>query len=92
MKRRNWFLVILFFVGLVLFFLGQHYMFGGQGYRLGFGLSLSGLVLWAVLLAIGLFYVARVRLKILWDASARCIRLSQYSFLEPPTTEQGWFG
>jgi hypothetical protein len=77
MKRRYWFLVILFFVGLVLFFLGQYYMFGGEGYRLGFGLSLSVLVLWAVLLAIGLFYVVRVRLKILWDASARCLHISQ---------------
>lgn len=76
-KRRYWFLVILFFVGLVLFFLGQYYMFGSEGHRLGFGLSLSGLVLWAVLFAIGLFYVARVRLKILWDASARRIRISQ---------------
>jgi len=77
MKRRYWFLVILFFVGLVLFFLGQYYMFGGEGYRLGFGLSLSGLVLWAVLVAIGLFYGARVHLRILWDASARCTRISQ---------------
>jgi len=72
-KRRYWFPVILFIVGLVLFSLGQYYTFRGEESGLGFELSLSGLVLWAVLLAvllaIGMIYVARVRLKILRDAS-----------------------
>jgi drug/metabolite transporter (DMT)-like permease len=68
-KRRYWFPVILFIVGLVLFSLGQYYTFRGEESDLGFELSLSGLVLWAVLLAIGMIYVARVRLKILRDAS-----------------------
>jgi hypothetical protein len=45
MKRRYWFLVILFIVGLVLFSLGQYYMFRGEEPRLGFELSLAGLVL-----------------------------------------------
>lgn len=68
-KRRYWFPVILFIVGLVLFSLGQYCTFRGEESGLGFELSLSGLVLWAVLLAIGMIYVARVRLKILRDAS-----------------------
>jgi drug/metabolite transporter (DMT)-like permease len=68
-KRRYWFPVILFIVGLVLFSLGQYYTFRGEESGLGFELSLSGLVLWAVLLAIGMIYVASVRLKILRDAS-----------------------
>ena len=68
-KRRYWFPVILFIVGLVLFSLAQYYTFRGEESGLGFELSLSGLVLWAVLLAIGMIYVARVRLKILRDAS-----------------------
>jgi drug/metabolite transporter (DMT)-like permease len=68
-KRRYWFPVILFIVGLVLFSLGHYYTFRGEESGLGFELSLSGLVLWAVLLAIGMIYVARVRLKILRDAS-----------------------
>jgi polyferredoxin len=69
MKRRYWFLVVLFVVGLVLFWLGQYYTFRGEEARLGFELSLSGLVVWAVLLAAGMLYVAHVRLKILRNAS-----------------------
>jgi len=69
MKRRHWFLVVLFVVSLVLFWLGQYCTFRGEVSRLGFELSLSGLVVWAVLLAAGMLYVAHVRLKILRDAS-----------------------
>ena len=69
MRRWYWFLLILFFVGFVLFVLGLYFTYWvGEG-QLGFELSMVGAVVWSVLLAIGMLYVARVRIKILRDAS-----------------------
>jgi hypothetical protein len=69
MKRWYWFLFVLFFVGLVLFVLGLYYMYIVGESQLGFELSIVGAVLWCVFLVVGMIYVARVRIKILRDAS-----------------------
>jgi hypothetical protein len=69
MRLRYWFLLILFFIGLVLFALGLYYIYEGGAPKLGFELSMIGAVAWGVLLAIGMLYVVRVRIKILRDAS-----------------------
>jgi hypothetical protein len=69
MRLRYRFLLILFFIGLVLFALGLYYIYEGGEPKLGFELSMMGAVLWGVLLVVGMIYVARVRIKILRDAS-----------------------
>jgi len=69
MRRWYWFLLLLFFVGLVLFVLGLYFTYEPGERQLGFELSMVGAVVWGVLLAIGMLYVARVRIKILRDAS-----------------------
>jgi hypothetical protein len=61
-------MLVVFFVGLVLFVLGVYYLYVAGESRLGFELSIVGAVLWGVLLALGMLYVARVRMKILRDA------------------------
>jgi hypothetical protein len=63
------FLASFFAIGLVLFSLGQFLTLTGGDSRLGFELSICGIAFWAVLLIIGMLYVARVRFKILKDAS-----------------------
>lgn len=68
MRRWYWFMLVVFFVGLVLFVLGVYYLYVAGESRLGFELSIVGAVLWGVLLALGMLYVARVRMKILRDA------------------------
>jgi Na+/H+ antiporter NhaC len=67
MRLFYWFLLILLVVGFVLFIVGQYYMSNGES-RLGYGLSISGIVAFLILLAIGMLYLARVRVKILSDA------------------------
>jgi len=68
MRRLYWFLLADFFVGFVLFVLGLYYLYVAGESRLGFGLAIVGAALWGVLLALGMLYVARVRVKILRDA------------------------
>lgn len=67
MRLFYWFLLILLVVGFVLFIVGQYYMSNEES-RLGYGLSISGIVAFLILLAIGMLYLARVRVKILSDA------------------------
>lgn len=67
MRLLYWFLVILLVVGLVLFSFGQYYMSKGES-RLGYGLLISGIVAFLIILAIEALYLARVRIKILSDA------------------------
>jgi len=69
MRRWYWFLLVLFFVGLFLFVLGLYYLYMVGESQLGFELSMVGAVVWGVLLVVGMLYVARVRIKILRDAS-----------------------
>ena len=69
MRRWYWFLLVLFFVGLVLFVLGLYFTCEAGERQLGFELSMVGAVVWGVLLVVGMLYVARVRIKILRDAS-----------------------
>lgn len=69
MRRWFWFLLVLFFVGLVLFVLGLYFAYEAGERQLGFELSMVGAVVWGVLLAIGMLYVARVRIKILRESS-----------------------
>jgi hypothetical protein len=69
MRLRYWFLLIVFFVGLVLFVLGLYYVYVGGESEFGIRLALVGVGFWGVLLAVGMFYVARVYVKILRDAS-----------------------
>jgi hypothetical protein len=70
-----WFLLFLFLVGVVLFLLGLYYAYGVGERRFGYALSVAGAVLLGVLLAVGMLYVARVRVKILRgsrDFGVRC--------------------
>ncbi|MBX5328475.1 MAG: hypothetical protein ACQXXE_03355 [Candidatus Bathyarchaeia archaeon] len=60
-----WLLLFLFFVGVVLFLLGLYFTYGVGERRLGYDFSVVGAVLLGVLLAVGMLYVARVRVKIL---------------------------
>ena len=69
MRPAYWFVFGVLFVGLVLFVLGLYYMYVVREFHLGFELSVVGAVLWGVLLVIGIVYVAKVRVKILRDAS-----------------------
>jgi len=69
MRFRYWFVVAVFVAGLVLVCLGLYYMLVGGDSQLGRELLLIAGVVWAVLLAIGMLYVARLRFKILRDAS-----------------------
>jgi len=69
MRRWFWFLLVLFFVGLVLFVLGLYFAYWVGERQLGFEFSMVGAVVWGVLLAIGMLYVARVRIKILRESS-----------------------
>jgi hypothetical protein len=69
MRFRYWFVVAVFVAGLVLVWLGLYYMLVGGDSQLGRELLLIAGVVWAVLLAIGMLYVARLRFKILRDAS-----------------------
>ena len=69
MRRWYWFLLVLFFVGLVLFVLGLYFAYEAGERQLGFELSMVGAVVWGVLLAIEMLYVARVRIKILRESS-----------------------
>ncbi len=69
MRLRYWFLAAVFLVGLVLISMGLYYVLVVGDSRLGFGLLMVGGVVWAVLIAAGMLYVARVRYRILRDAS-----------------------
>lgn len=69
MKFRYWFLVTVFLAGLVLISVGLYYVLVVGDSRLGFGFLMVGGVVWAVLTAVGMLYVARVRYGILRDAS-----------------------
>jgi len=68
MRRVYWFLVILLMAGVVLFSAGQYYMSKGES-QLGYELLIPGIVLLLILLAIGILYLTRVRVKILRNAS-----------------------
>jgi hypothetical protein len=69
MRRWYWFLLVLFFVGFVLFVLGLYFAYEAGERQLGFELLMVGAVVWGVLLAIGMLYVARVRIRILRESS-----------------------
>lgn len=69
MRLRYWFVVVIFFVGLALFLLGLYLIYRGGEPQLGFDLSVIGAVLMAVLIMVGMLYVARVKIKILRDAA-----------------------
>jgi len=69
MRPGYWFLVNVFLVGLFLISVGLCYVLVVGDSRLGFELLMVGGVVWAVLMAVGMLYVARVRYKILRDAS-----------------------
>jgi hypothetical protein len=69
MRFRYWFVVAVSVAGLVSVCLGLYYMLVGGDSQLGRELLLIAGVVWAVLLAIGMLYVARLRFKILRDAS-----------------------
>jgi len=64
-----WFLVTVFLVGLVLVSMGLYYVLVVGDSQLGFEFLTAGGMVWAVLMAVGMLYVARVRYKILRDAS-----------------------
>jgi hypothetical protein len=61
--------LVVFFVGLFLFVLGLYFTYRGGELQFGFDLSIVGAVLLGVVLAVGMLYVARVRIKILRDSS-----------------------
>ena len=67
MRLFYWLLVLLLAGGLVLFSIGQYYM-SKKEFRSGYGLTVSGIIAFLILLAIGLLYLVRVRVKILSDA------------------------
>ena len=69
MRRRYWLIIILFATGLVLFCLGLYYMYEVGEAEFGFKLAILGAIILGIILAIGMLYVARVRIKILKDAS-----------------------
>lgn len=69
MKLRYWFVLVIFFVGFALFVLGLYFIYRGGEPQLGFDLSIIGAVLLGVVLAVGMLYVARVKIRILRDAS-----------------------
>ena len=69
MRLRYWFVVAVFVVGLVLVCLGLYYSLVAGDSQLGHELLLVGGIAWAVLLTIGALYVARVKVRILRDAS-----------------------
>jgi hypothetical protein len=64
-RRWFWFLLVVFFVGVVLLALGLYCFYVVGDSRLGFWLAIAGAVALGVLLSVGMLYVARVRLKIL---------------------------
>jgi hypothetical protein len=69
MKRWYWFVLVVFFFGLFLFVSGLYLIYVGGEFQLGFDLSIVGAVLLGAVLAVGMFYVARVRIKILQNSS-----------------------
>ena len=69
MRLRYWFVLVVFFVGLALFVLGLYLTYRSEELQLGFDLSIVGAVLLGVVLAVGMLYVARVKIKILRDSS-----------------------
>jgi hypothetical protein len=69
MRLRYWFLVTVFLVGLVLISVGLYYVLVIGDSQLGFELLMVGGVVWAVLMTVGMLYVARIRYRILRDAS-----------------------
>ena len=69
MRLRYWFVLVVFFFGLFLFVLGLYFIYMGGKFQLGFDLSIVGAVLLGVVLAVGMLYVARVKIKILRDSS-----------------------
>jgi hypothetical protein len=68
MKRKYWFMLVDFFVGVVLFVLGLYLVYVVGDFQLGFEFVIVGAVFCGVLLAVAMFYVARVYVKILRDA------------------------
>lgn len=69
MRLRYWFVLVVFFVGLFLFVLGLYFTYRGEEPQFGFDLSIVGAVLLGVVLAVGMLYVAQVKIKILRDSS-----------------------
>jgi hypothetical protein len=69
MRRWYWLIIILFATGLILFCLGLYYIYSAGEPEFGFELAIIGAIMWGILLTIGMFYAARVRIKILKDAS-----------------------
>jgi uncharacterized membrane protein len=63
MRFRYWFVVGVFVVGFVLVCLGLYYTSIAGDSELGHELLLAGGALWAVLLAIGFLYAARVAIE-----------------------------
>jgi len=68
-RLRYWFVLTIFFVGLALFLLGLYLTHRSGELQLGFDLSIVGAVLLGVVLAVGMLYVAQVKIKILRDSS-----------------------
>ena len=68
MKRKYWFMLVDFFVGLILFVLGLYFIHVVGDFQLGFELVMAGAVFLSVLLAVAVFYVAQVYVRILRDA------------------------
>lgn len=68
MRLVYWFILILLIIGIVLFSVGQYYRLKGES-QLGSGLLISGIAFFLILLVIGVLHLARVRVKILRDAS-----------------------
>ena len=69
MKSQFWLLVLLFAAGLGLFLSGLYLMYWAEQRGLGFQFFIGGIALWFVLLVVGMFFSARVRVKILKDSS-----------------------
>jgi hypothetical protein len=69
MKRWYWFVLVVLFFGLFLFVSGLYIIYVGGEFQLGFDLSIVGVVLLGIVLAVGMLYVARVKIKILRDSS-----------------------
>ena len=69
MKSPYWLLVLLFLGGLGLFLSGLYLTYWSEERGLGFQLLMGGIAVWFVLLVVGLFFSARVRIKILKDSS-----------------------
>lgn len=69
MRFRYWSVVAVFLAGLVLVCLGLYYTLVAGDSRLSSEFLTVGGVVCAVILAVGMIYVARVRFKILRDAS-----------------------